>query len=145
MAHERFHIKSLAQLRETAKRLSVEIPVQENTDILLKPLTIGKGKYTLKNRFAIHPMEGFDSDKVGTPGDLTFRRYSRYAAGGAGTIWFEATAVVPEGRSNPGQLHINRDNMHVFKSLVDNTRKTARNSFGESHSPLLILQLTHSG
>ena len=31
----------------------------------------------------------------------------RAAKGGAGTIWFEATAVMKEGRANPRQLYIN--------------------------------------
>ena len=70
-------------------------------------------------------MEGFDADDQGRPQKLTFRRYERYAAGGCGIIWFEATAVVPEGRSNPGQLHISDSTVTTFRQLVRHTKKTA--------------------
>jgi len=38
---------------------------------------------------AVQPMEGFDADPDGSPSELTFRRYKRFAQGGSGIIWFE--------------------------------------------------------
>ena len=88
-------------------------------------------------------MEGFDAAPDGSPQELTFRRYRRYAAGGAGLIWFEATAILHEARSNPAQLYLHRGNVDVYRRLVEETRRAAREAFGRE--PILIVQLTHSG
>jgi NADPH-dependent glutamate synthase beta subunit-like oxidoreductase/2,4-dienoyl-CoA reductase-like NADH-dependent reductase (Old Yellow Enzyme family) len=141
--HKRFHVRNLNQLQEEAKHLGITIPVEEDISILLESIKVGSK--TVPNRFLIHPLEGFDADYNGTPQDLGFRRYRRFAAGGAGTIWFEATAVVPEGRSNPRQFWIHDKNVDEYKRLVEETRKAAHESMGTSHDPLLILQITHSG
>jgi len=90
-------------------------------------------------------MEGFDSKDDGSPGELTIRRYKRYAEGGSGIIWFEATSILHDGRSNPHQLLLNSDTVDEFKSLVDITRDSAIKSLGQNHNPFLVLQLTHSG
>jgi 2,4-dienoyl-CoA reductase-like NADH-dependent reductase (Old Yellow Enzyme family) len=90
-------------------------------------------------------MEGFDADESGAPSELAFRRYRRYAAGGAGTIWFEATAVVAEGRSNPHQMYLHEGTIAAFARLADATVDAARAVCGTNHVPMLVLQLTHSG
>jgi 2,4-dienoyl-CoA reductase-like NADH-dependent reductase (Old Yellow Enzyme family) len=90
-------------------------------------------------------MEGADAGPGGEPSELTRRRYSRFAAGGSGLIWMEAAAVVPEGRSNPRQLLISRDNLDAWKRMTDQTRLAAEASLGGNHRTALILQLTHSG
>ena len=90
-------------------------------------------------------MEGCDAEPDGAPGPLTLRRYQRYAAGGSGLIWYEATAVTQEGRANPRQLWITAANVGAFRTLVNETRAAARDCWGTAHDPLLILQLTHSG
>ena len=142
-SHQRFHIEDLTQLRNEAKRLGVTLPVEEDISNLLEPIHIGSK--TLPNRLLIQPIEGFDADALGGPQELGFRRYRRFAAGGAAILWFEATAVVPEGRSNPRQFWIHDKNVDRFKRLVEETRKAAHESMGSNHNPLLILQLTHSG
>jgi len=90
-------------------------------------------------------MEGCDGDAEGRPGKLTIRRYDRFAAGGAGLIWLEATAVVPEGRANPRQLWLNEKSKESFAGLVARMRQVAAERYGTEHRPLLVLQLTHSG
>jgi NADPH-dependent glutamate synthase beta subunit-like oxidoreductase/2,4-dienoyl-CoA reductase-like NADH-dependent reductase (Old Yellow Enzyme family) len=90
-------------------------------------------------------MEGCDGKADGSPDELTFRRYRRFAAGGAGLIWMEATAVVEEARANPRQLWIHEGSISGFAALVQETLKTAFQTFGPLHRPLLIVQLTHSG
>jgi len=141
--HQRFHIKDIDQLQIEAEKLGVTIPVEEDISILLKSIQIGSR--TVPNRLCVQPIEGFDADGTGGPQELGFRRYRRFAAGGAGILWFEATAVVPEGRSNPRQFWIHDENGDQFKRLVAETRKAATESMGNHHEPLLILQLTHSG
>ncbi|MGB9620412.1 MAG: NADH:flavin oxidoreductase, partial [Armatimonadota bacterium] len=93
----------------------------------------------------IQPMEGCDGAPDGAPDELTFRRYRRFAAGGAGLLWFEACAVVPEGRANPRQLWLHAENKGEFARLLEESRKAAEESMGSGHRPFTVLQLTHSG
>lgn len=140
-AHERFHLKDIDQVRALDKRLGLQLPLDEDLACLGEPLEIANLR--VANRFAVHPMEGFDADADGAPGELSFRRYRRYAAGGAGLIWFEATAVLHAARSNPGQFCLHERSVGRFRELVEMTRRTAREEAG--HEIVLVLQLTHSG
>ena len=90
-------------------------------------------------------MEGCDGALDGGPDTLTFRRYSRFARGGAKLIWFEATAVCPEGRANPRQLWIHRNNVADFARLLETARRDHRERWGTADDLLEPLQLTHSG
>jgi 2,4-dienoyl-CoA reductase-like NADH-dependent reductase (Old Yellow Enzyme family) len=119
-------------------------PFSDDLSILAKPLTFGsKGQYHLPNRFMVQPMEGFDSGADGEPLELGFRRYQRFASGGAGLIWFEATAVRWNARSNEQQFWLNEKSADAFAKLLDETRNTARQAFG--HEMIAVIQLTHSG
>lgn len=42
---------------------------------------------TVGNRFAIHPMEGWDATRDGAPSELTLRRWRRFGKSGAKLIW----------------------------------------------------------
>jgi len=141
--HERFHFKTSDQLLEKAAELGIDIPFQSAIDPLLTPVQIGSK--TVSNRIAVQPMEGYDSLPDGTPGELTARRYKRYAEGGNGLIWFEATSIMEDGRSNSHQLLLHNKTKESFRELVSSTRKAARVAHGNSHIPFLVLQLTHSG
>ena len=90
-------------------------------------------------------MEGCDGTYGGEPGDLTIRRYRRFASGGAGLLWFEATAVTGDARANPRQLFLNWENFSGFQRLLETARNEAVKRFGEDTKPFTILQLTHSG
>jgi len=90
-------------------------------------------------------MEGCDGQADGSPGPLTERRYVRFAHGGAGLLWFEATAVVPEARANPHQLWLHEGNASTFAALRDRALEAGRVANGEGHRLLTVLQLTHSG
>jgi len=139
--HQRFHIRSAEELLAAAESMGLSIPFADDISVLFEPLNVAGLR--APNRFLVQPMEGFDSRADGAPGELTFRRYRRYAEGGFGTIWIEATAVLNEARSNPGQLYLHRDNVTVFRDLVAAAREAARKAFG--HEIVVIVQLTHSG
>lgn len=141
--HEPFVFRTREQLLERARDLGIELPFQDDLSPLFEGLFLGSRR--LANRVAVHPMEGFDGNADGSPGDLTFRRYLRYAGGGSGLIWFEATSVTPEGRSNPRQLWIHPESLDGFKSLVEETKRAAIQEFSPGHEAYCVLQLTHSG
>ena len=141
MKHEKFSYNSLEEVSAKIKELDVELPISENVSLLKEDIKIGS--VTASNRLAIQPMEGCDGLLDGTPAPLTLRRYDRFAQSGAGMIWSEAVAVVPEGRANPRQLMITKDNLDTFKRMVDQTKETSRKLFG--FTPLMIMQETHSG
>jgi 2,4-dienoyl-CoA reductase-like NADH-dependent reductase (Old Yellow Enzyme family) len=143
MSHERFHFSDLDAMERMISKLGLDIPFSDDISVLFSPVYM-PGK-TLLNRFVVLPMEGADSDPSGRPSELTLRRYKRFAEGGSGTIWFEATAVAAEARSNPHQLWIHPETKNGFRRLVKETRLAAHRKFGHDHNLLLILQLTHSG
>lgn len=139
----RFNFTDLKQLQKICQEKKLDLGFSEEYHHLRKALLIGKKR--IPNRIVIQPMEGFDSDDHGAPQDLTLRRYQRYALGGAGLIWFEAVAVLAEGRTNPHQLVLNEDNLPQFKKLVNLTKDSAVKEWGNDHQPFTVLQLTHSG
>jgi len=111
---------------------------------LAQPLSLNG--ITIGNRFAVHPMEGWDGTSDGRPTELTVRRWQNFGRSGAKLIWGgEAVAVLHEGRANPNQLLINehtRDDLARLRdALIDEHRAAA----GSTDGLLIGLQLTHSG
>ncbi len=131
----------LDDLRKDIVQRGVNIQVSEDLSPLGRPVVIGK--LTAPNSLAVLPMEGCDANPDGSPSPLVFRRYHRFAAGGAGLLWGEANAVVPEGRANSLQLMLTPDNKASFKELVTSSKQVALES--NATVPVMILQLTHSG
>lgn len=117
------------------------LPLSTDTAVLNTPLQVGNK--TVPNRLACQAMEGCDGTADGSPDSLTKRRYERFAKGGAGLIWFEATAVMEEGRANPRQLYITENNLDDFKRQVETIKETALRENG--YAPVVIMQATHSG
>lgn len=141
--HKKFNYKSLDEVRQDIETLGIELPISENLSILGE--SIKRGRIEINNSMAVHPMEGCDGDLAGRPDELTLRRYDRFARGGAGLVWFEATAVVEEGRANPRQLYIKKENIDSFKNMLEDFHRAHREEFGEDSRPYTVLQLTHSG
>ena len=115
--HEQFHLHSVAELRQCIQELGVNLEATEDISPLLEAASVGD--FRLPNRLVVLPMEGCDGLPDGSPDELTFRRYRRFAAGGSGLLWFEATAVTPEARANPRQLWIHDDNWKSFARMAD--------------------------
>ena len=120
---------------------NVNLPFSEDTSVLSKSIEIGSK--TVNNRLVCQAMEGCDGNADGTPGELTVRRYDRFAKGGAGLIWYEATAVMKEGRANPRQLWITDENLDAFKAQVERIKETGMRENG--YEPIVFMQATHSG
>jgi 2,4-dienoyl-CoA reductase-like NADH-dependent reductase (Old Yellow Enzyme family) len=73
---------------------------------LFEPLVLRT--VTLRNRIALSPMAQYSAVE-GMANDWHFVHYAARAAGGAGAIVVEATAVRPEGRISPGDLGLWQD------------------------------------
>jgi NADPH2 dehydrogenase len=138
-----FHYRSLEELRDDIARRGLALRLSDDASFLSQRVTIGR--HTAGNRLAIHPMEGCDGNLDGTPGPLTFRRWRRFAEGGASLLWGEATAVLPEARANTRQLLISPETAPALMRLLDETRAARRARFGSDGEFLVGMQLTHSG
>lgn len=141
--HKRFSYQTLAELQAEVNRLEIPIALEQDLSSLHRKVSI----YQLEtpNSLAIQPMEGCDGTNDGKPGELTYRRYERFASGGAGLIWFEATAVKQEGRANPRQLLTGPGNTKDLGELLERSLRAARKTFGNNYSFVPVIQLTHSG
>lgn len=133
--------KNKEELLRMSAEAGVSLPYTHDVAVLALPLAIGSK--VAPNRVTYQAMEGCDSKADGTPDELSMRRYRRFAKGGAGIIWYEATAVLPEARANPRQSYINKDNADAFKREVAEIKETCFKENG--YEPIVICQLTHSG
>jgi NADPH2 dehydrogenase len=138
-----FKYKSTSELGAENARLGIDLRFSDDLAPLFRPLALG-GR-TVGNRWCIHPMEGCDGEPDGRPGELTFRRYHRFGAGGAKLIWGEACAVTEDGRANPRQVWLNDDTKADFARMVADCRTAHREANGDDSDLLFGLQLTHSG
>ena len=77
----------------------------------------------------------------GAPEGLTRRRYERFARGGAGLIWLEATAVVHEGRANPRQLWLHERTADDFARMCELIVESAADEFGAARVKGMVLTL----
>jgi 2,4-dienoyl-CoA reductase-like NADH-dependent reductase (Old Yellow Enzyme family) len=137
---KRFDYRTEADFLADLERLAPEIPYCRDYSHCSEALELPG--LAIPNRLAVHPMEGADGAADGSPDELAFRRYRRFAAGGAGLLWFEAAAVVPEGRANPRQLWIHAGNADAFRRLREEALKSLP---ADRKRPATVLQLTHSG
>lgn len=138
-----YKLGTVEEFTELSRNLNCPIDAVEDVSILSKPVTAGN--LLMPNALGVHPMEGCDGTSDGHPGELTLRRYKRFAAGGAGLLWAEAIAVVPEGRANPRQLCINESTKDSLAAMIRMMRAAAAESMGPNHNPVIVAQLTHSG
>lgn len=142
MEHKKFSYKTLDDVKKECAELGVELPLSEDTSVLGQPIKI-HGRQ-VSNRIMIQPMEGCDGiEATGALSDYTKRRYDRFASSGAGIVWFEAVAVVHEGRANPRQLWINEKSFDSFARAVEHIKEKTYDLYG--FEPLVIMQATHSG
>ncbi len=145
-------VKSLqtpAGFRDNVQRLGLDIPCDDVLESgagapLAAPLTIDG--LTIGNRFAIHPMEGWDALEDGRPSDNTRRRWQRFGQSGAKLIWGgEAVAVRPDGRANPNQLMLNDQTQSEIGAMRESLVAAHREVMGSDQGLVIGLQLTHSG
>src|SRR5580658_9139773 len=121
---------------ETGATSPLSRPVE---DVLLNGKRIG-------NRFAVHPMEGWDGSRAGGVTDDVLRRWTRFGQSGAKLICGgEAMAVRPDGRANPHQLIIGEANKSDLALLRETLVAAHRELHGTAEDLVIGFQLTHSG
>lgn len=142
-----FSYKTLDQLKQDAEQRTQFVRFEDDKEKLKALLgrKVQVGPITMGNSMAIHPMEGCDGELNGDPGELTIRRYERFAAGGAKLIWFEATAIREDGRANARQLWLHDGNIEAYKTLLSNILAIHKERFGTTDDLIIPVQLTHSG
>jgi 2,4-dienoyl-CoA reductase-like NADH-dependent reductase (Old Yellow Enzyme family) len=91
---------------------------------------------TLRNRIAVSPMCQYSATD-GRAGDWHLVHLGARAAGGAGLVVFEATAVEPRGRISPADLGLWED------AQVEPLARIVR--FVEGQGAVAALQLAHAG
>ncbi len=146
----------IAQLREIESfrtyldQLDVDLPCDQQIlsaadgSPLAEPLEVAGFK--LGNRWCIHPMEGWDANRDGSPSELVLRRWQRFGQSGAKLIWGgEAAAVQESGRANPRQTLATASNEAGLAQLLETLLEAHRQSFDSVDDLLVGLQLTHSG
>jgi 2,4-dienoyl-CoA reductase (NADPH2) len=142
-SHWMFRLTGVEDFRSMCAGQNVHIDISPDVSCLADAVIAGRLR--IPNSLAIHPMEGADGDVEGRPGPLTYRRYQRFAGGGAGLVWAEAIAVIGEGRANPRQLWLHEGSKDALAAMIKQMREAARRSMGPDHKPILVAQLTHSG
>ncbi|HEV3204851.1 MAG TPA: NADH:flavin oxidoreductase [Gemmataceae bacterium] len=133
----------MKELEAECHDLGLHLHFTTDLSPLFRPVSLGRLRSG--NSLCIQPMEGCDGTLDGKPGELTYRRYRRFGAGGAKLIWGEATAVVEEGRANSRQLFLTDQSAPDFARLLAECRQVHHEAFGSDADLVVGLQLTHSG
>ncbi len=136
-----FGFNSLSELKSDCKIKNYNINFCDDLSVLGSSQKVGNR--FAENRFCVHPMEGSDSLPDGSPSELTFERYRRFAHGGSGIIWFEAVSVLSEARASANQLMLTQENLPAFQNLLQIIKEEGLKANG--YAPIVIMQLTHSG
>ena len=120
-------IKSLGSVsgfKDHLRLLGLDMPCDETLEsgpdsVMSQALQIGP--YRVGNRYAVHPMEGWDGHADGSPSEHTQRRWRHFGLSGAKMIWGgEAVAVRHDGRANPRQLVMNASNQADIAVKIGN-------------------------
>src|SRR6188508_584744 len=128
-------LKTVAALRARLDELGISLPIDD------EPLSAADGSplaaatkfagYDVANRWCIHPMEGWDANRDGSPSEHTLRRWRNFGRSGAKLIWGgEAAAVRPDGRANPNQTLATQSNRAGLDALLNELTNAHREAFG---------------
>lgn len=143
-------LKTVAAFRARLAELGLDLPVDDavlsaaDGSPLAQPMTVAG--FEIGNRWCIHPMEGWDANRDGSPSPHTLRRWRNFGLSGAKLIWGgEAAAVRPDGRANPNQTMAIESNRAGLAALLRELREAHQQAAGSLDGLLVGLQLTHSG
>ncbi len=142
--------KSVAAFRSRLAELGISLPIDEHIlsaaegSPMARPIVVAG--LSVGNRWCVHPMEGWDANRDGSPSEHTLRRWRNFGRSGAKLIWGgEAAAVRPDGRANPNQTLATPSNRAGLAALLRELTDAHRAAFGSLDGLMVGLQLTHSG
>jgi hypothetical protein len=145
-------LKTVEDFRKHVASLGIDLPCEDAiasgpSSPLAQPvdgMTIN-GK-RIGNRWAVHPMEGWDGTTTGGATEEVRRRWRRFGESGAKLIYGgEAMAVRPDGRANPNQLIIIEENKKDLAEISEILVRAHRERYGTADDLVIGFQLTHSG
>ena len=141
-------LKTPTDFRAHLDRLGIDLQlddeIQTKGSPLLEPLQWGERN--IGNRWAVQPMEGWDGTASGGVTDPMLRRWQRFGDSGAKLIWGgEAMAVREDGRANPNQLILTKQNEAGIASLREALVARHAEVYGKTDDLVIGFQLTHSG
>ncbi len=145
-------LKTVEDFRKHVATLNVELLCEDqivagNDSPLAQPIerVVINGK-RIGNRWAIHPMEGWDATTTGGATEEVRRRWQRFGESGAKLIYGgEAMAIRPDGRANPNQLIIVEENKKDLAGIRETLVQAHAERFGKADDLVIGFQLTHSG
>ena len=145
-------LKGVAEFRRHVLSLGIDLPCDDEilrgqNSPLARPVQhITVNGKRIGNRFAVHPMEGWDGTTTGGITDDVRRRWQRFGQSGAKLICGgEAMAVRPDGRANPHQLIVSEETKSDLAELRQLLVNTHCERFGTAEDLVIGFQLTHSG
>ena len=145
-------LKTVADFRNHVAALGLNLPCEDtivtgaDSPLAQAILDLTVNGKRIGNRWAIHPMEGWDGTTTGGVTDEMRRRWQRFGESGAKLIFGgEAMAVRPDGRANPNQLIIVEENKAGLAELVSILKRAHQERFGTTDDLVIGFQLTHSG
>jgi len=108
-------LKNASRFKEHVHSLGVVIPCDETIltgedSPLRQPLV--RGGYTIANRIAVQPMEGWDGTHEGNPSEATIRRWLHFGLSGAGLIWGGEAVAVSHELMRALVMNVSRDFAH---------------------------------
>lgn len=145
-------LKTVERFREHVASLGIVLPCDDRLETgdaspLRQPADgVQINGKRIGNRWAVHPMEGWDGTTDGRPTEAVFRRWRRFGQSGAKLICGgEAMAVRPDGRANPNQLILLPSNRSALRELRGALVKAHRECYDSVDDLVIGFQLTHSG
>ena len=148
-------LKTVADFRQHLASLGLDLPCEDTIATGAdSPLVQAVGDVSINgkkigNRWAIHPMEGWDATTTGGATDEVRRRWQRFGESGAKLIYGgEAMAIRPDGRANPNQLIIveeNKKDLAEIREMLVKSHQESRLGGSKTDDLVIGFQLTHSG
>ena len=134
------------KLTELGSDIEVDPEILSTTDGSPLAQSINFGDFEIGNRWCIHPMEGWDANKDGSPTPDVLQRIKKQGRSGAKLLWgLEAAAVRPDGRANENQTHATENNRAGLRTIRQTAEDEHGKVYGETVDLLIGLQLTDSG
>src|SRR5688572_17596212 len=126
-------LKTVADFRNHIAALGIDLPCEDAIiagagSPLASPIeNVTVNGKRIGNRVAIQPMEGWDGTTSGGVTEEMVRRWKRFGESGAKLIFGgEAMAVRPDGRANPSNHHLRREQGRPGAASRNFDRRTSR-------------------